>query len=218
MARTARNFIWSKNNSSSSLSNRSVAKNLRICHRKGCDNCFSPQRRYQKFCNDPKCVSELKRWQALTRQRRYRANPDNRHKHAQRERLRRLEKAQAANNSGRSQEPPSPDNEDQAWSRTTDIPKNFCDRPGCYEPKVESIRNTAKYCGNDCRNAVQRIEQRARQFKTARYQWPKTPRPWPVNYSGSSHGRIPFPQPKRSNHHGPKASSQPQPRSPPPQI
>jgi hypothetical protein len=132
--------------------------------------------------------------------------------------LRRLKIAQSAIQSTNSDSTALTADDHGAWSRTTDIPKDFCDRPGCYDPKVPSHRNTAKYCGNDCRNAVQRVEQRDRQYRTARYQWPKSPRQSPVNYSGSSPGRIPFPQPKRSNQHGPKASSQPQPRSPPTPI
>jgi hypothetical protein len=218
LARTARNFICSKNNSSSALSKRSVSKNLRNCLRKGCANRFSPQRRYQRFCNEPLCSSELNRWRALKRQRRYRANPNNRHKQAERERLRRLEKAKAAKQSGGSEESPSPKNYNRAWSRKTAVPKNFCDRPGCYDPKVESTRNTPKYCGNSCRSAAHRVQHRDRKYHTARYQWPKSSRHSPVNYSGSLQGRIPFPPPKRSNQHGSEASSQSRSRSPPSQM
>lgn len=212
------NFICFQNTSLDSVSNRSFSKNLRRCYRKGCQNRFSPQRRYQKFCNDPICASELKRWQALKRQRRHRENPENRRKHAQRERLRRLEKAQAATETGCRKDPPDAKIDNRAWSRTTDVPKDFCDRPGCYEPKVQSLRNTAKYCGNDCRNAAHHVAHRSRQYKTTRYQWPELKRRSPVNYSSSAQGRIPFPQPKRSDQHGSKASSQSQPRPPPTQM
>lgn len=218
MAKHARNFICFQNTPPDSPSKHSFSKKSRLCHRKGCANRFSPHRRYQKFCNQPSCASELRRWQALKRQRRHRAIAENRKKHAERERLRRLKIAQSAIQSTNSDSTALTADDHGAWSRTTDIPKDFCDRPGCYDPKVPSHRNTAKYCGNDCRNAVQRVEQRDRQYRTARYQWPKSPRQSPVNYSGSSPGRIPFPQPKRSNQHGPKASSQPQPRSPPTPI
>jgi hypothetical protein len=215
-ARTAtRNFICSQNTSLDSPSKLSSSKNLRRCLRKGCDNRFSPNRRYQKFCNDPDCAAQLRRWQALKRQRCHRASPENRQKHAERERLRRREKAQVAAQSNSNQVPPPAQDDSRAWSRTTDIPKDFCDRPGCYEPKVQSDRNTPKFCGNDCRNAVHRVQQRNRDYKTARYRWPPSSHRSPLNYSGSLKGRIPFPQPKRSNHHGPKASPQSQPRSPP---
>jgi len=212
------NFICFQNTSFDSVSNRSFLKNLRRCYRKGCQNRFSPQRRYQKFCNDPLCAVALKRWQALKRQRRHRENPENRQKHAQRERVRRLDKAQAAAETIIPKESPDAKIAYCAWSRTTDVPKDFCDRPGCYEPKIQSHRNTAKYCGNDCRNAAQHVAHRDRQYKTARYQWPGPMRRSPVNYSSSSRGRIPFPQPKRSNQNGSKASSQSQPRPPPTQM
>lgn len=212
------NFIFIQNTSTESFSNRSFPKILRLCYRKGCANRFSPQRRYQKFCRDPGCVAELRRWQTLKRQRQHRLKPENRQKHAERERLRRLKKSQEVTQSGIASEPRGSEVNDCAWSRTTCIPKDFCDRPGCYEPKVQSHRNVAKYCGNACRNAAQRVAQRDRQYKTARYRWPRSSCFSPVNYSSSSSGRIPFPQPKRSNQHGSKTGSQVGPRSPPTQM
>ena len=101
-----------------------------------------------------------------------------------------------------------------AWSRRRDIPKDFCDRPGCYEPKTSSDRNTAKYCGNACRNAVHRVRRRERASRTMRYSWPSSP----VNYSDSSAPEISLPHQKRSNQLDSKTSSQSQPRSPPSEM
>ena len=38
----------------------------------------------------------------------------------------------------------------------------FCDRPGCYEPCRDSCRCQARYCGDDCRQAMRRVRDRER--------------------------------------------------------
>lgn len=213
----AGNFICFQNSYSSSDAKRSHSIFERTCHRKGCQNRFLPHRPYQKFCSDPTCAVQLRRWQAAKRQRRHRASPENRQKHAQRERMRRLENAARIPQATDSALQTVPENLDSAWSRPVILPKDFCDRPGCYEPKANSDRNTAKFCGNACRNAVHRVRERDRQYRTARYQWPKSPMQSPVNYSGSSDSQIPLLELKRSNHHDSKARSLSPARSPPPQ-
>lgn len=214
----AGNSICFQNSSSSSHAKRSSSILGRTCHRKGCSNRFLPHRPYQKFCSDPTCTIQLRRWQATKRQRRHRANPENRQKHAERERLRRLENAARVAKVTDSSSQITPEKLVSAWSRTTVIPKDFCDRPGCYEPKVNSDRNHAKYCGNACRNAVHRVRERDREYRTSRYQWPKSPMQSPGNYSGSSDSQIPLRHPKRSNHHDSKTSSLSRTRSPPTQM
>jgi hypothetical protein len=132
-------------------------------------------------------------------------------KHRERERQRRLNKSAKRDSSQ-----PQTDSLDPAgaWSHRRDIPKDFCDRPGCYEPKTSSDRNTAKYCGSDCRNAVHRVRRRERESRTMRYSWPSST----VNYSGLSAPEISLPHQKRSNPHDSKTSSQSQPRPPPSEM
>jgi len=96
---------------------------------------------------EPFCTVELRRWQATKRQRRHRASSANLAKHREHERQRRLKnaverdsslpkvKAEAADPAG-------------AWSRPRDIPKDFCDRPGCYEPKASSTEGIGHSKGN----------------------------------------------------------------------
>ncbi len=43
-------------------SERSQPISERTCHRKGCSTRFLPRRPYQKFCLDPTCVVQLRRW------------------------------------------------------------------------------------------------------------------------------------------------------------
>jgi hypothetical protein len=41
----------------------------------------------------------------------------------------------------------------------------LCDRPGCYEPPVTSIRNPARYCCPACRQAVGNVHDRERKWR-----------------------------------------------------
>ena len=53
----------------------------------------------------------------------------------------------------------------RAWSRSDNIPEDFCDRPGCYEPLPGTRRGPAQYCGGECRQAQRRVHDRERKFK-----------------------------------------------------
>jgi hypothetical protein len=44
------------------------------------------------------------------------------------------------------------------------FPPPPCDRPGCYEPPVISLRNLARYCGTACRQAVRNVQDRERKW------------------------------------------------------
>lgn len=216
MARNAAwNFICFQNTSTESFSQRSSSKNLRLCYRKGCANRFSPHRRYQKFCNDPICASELRRWQALKRQRRHRVNAENRQKHAERERQRRLRKAQAANQPSGPNEPHDSEIDNCAWSRTTNIPKDFCDRPGCYEATRSSHRNQAKYCSNACRQAVHGVRDRNRKWRARRLKSNRKKRKRVGNYGGFPLPRLSFSHSHGSDNHHAQTNSSSRPRPPP---
>ncbi len=53
----------------------------------------------------------------------------------------------------------------RAWSRTRKFfPLPICDRPGCYQPPVSSLRNPARYCCAACRQAVHNVLDRERKW------------------------------------------------------
>lgn len=54
----------------------------------------------------------------------------------------------------------------RAWSRSKRIPVPFCDRPGCYEGVRPSSRCQARYCSDECRQAVKRVHDRERKWMT----------------------------------------------------
>lgn len=61
----------------------------RVCLRKGCGRRYTPRRWNQRYCQDPECLREVRRWQSRQRQRRRRASPQGRQQHRQAERARR---------------------------------------------------------------------------------------------------------------------------------
>ena len=61
----------------------------RICLRKGCRRKYQPRRWNQRYCQDPHCQREVRRWQAAQRQARHRQDADVKARHAQAEKTRR---------------------------------------------------------------------------------------------------------------------------------
>jgi hypothetical protein len=61
----------------------------RICLRKGCKREYEPRRFNQRYCQDPECLWQLRRWQAALRQASHRQDANARARHAQAERERR---------------------------------------------------------------------------------------------------------------------------------
>jgi hypothetical protein len=54
-----------------------------------------------------------------------------------------------------------------AWSRHKKIPAGpICDRPGCFAPPRSSVRTPARYCGDECRQALRRVRDRERKWKS----------------------------------------------------
>lgn len=130
---------------------------LRVCLRKGCGRTYRPVRGNQRYCQDPHCLREVKRWQSAKRQRRARKKANVRHKHAADERRRRFERKAARRTATA-----------DAWSRTTPkserLPADICDRPGCYQPPRFSVTQKTRYCSKDCRDAVRRVRERERKW------------------------------------------------------
>jgi len=61
----------------------------RICLRKGCRRKYHPQCHNQRYCQDPECLREVRRWHAARRKARHRQDADVKTKHAQEEKARR---------------------------------------------------------------------------------------------------------------------------------
>jgi len=136
---------------------------LRLCLRKHCGNRFQPVRWNQRYCQQAHCLREVRRWQATKRQRRCRQSPQQRQQHAQAERQRRKQKKQQATlpNTATKQPTSGPH---RAWSRSKNSGEDFCDRPGCYDARRSSSRATARYCSDDCRQALRRVTDRERKW------------------------------------------------------
>lgn len=94
----------------------------RLCLRKGCGRWFQPRRWNQRYCQEPECLREVKRWQAAKRQRQRRATPEGRQRHAVEERQRRKQasaRAEPAESSGSAAGDACRDA--TAWSRSNRI-------------------------------------------------------------------------------------------------
>jgi hypothetical protein len=61
----------------------------RVCLRKGCGRRYQPRRWNQRYCQDAKCLRQLRRWQAAQRQARRRQDDAVKAEHAAAERVRR---------------------------------------------------------------------------------------------------------------------------------
>jgi hypothetical protein len=61
----------------------------RICLRKGCGRRYQPRCWNQRYCQDPECRRQVRRWQAARRQAKHRQGADVKARHAQAERARR---------------------------------------------------------------------------------------------------------------------------------
>lgn len=133
------------------------------CLRRGCENYYIPRRWNQQFCGDPQCKKEVLRWQAAKRQRRVRATEEGRQRHNERERLRRQAQRDRKSQPTQPVQPVEPSQPD-AWSHCKPHPENFCDRPGCYDPVRAARSRAARYCGDECRQAVHRVRDRQRKY------------------------------------------------------
>jgi hypothetical protein len=61
----------------------------RICLRKGCGRKYLPRRWNQRYCQDPECLREVRRWQAARRQAKRRQDIGVKAQHAQAQKERR---------------------------------------------------------------------------------------------------------------------------------
>ena len=135
----------------------------RICLRQGCGHRYWPRRWNQRYCQDPECRRQLRRWQAARRQARRRQNTTAKIQHAQAEHARR----QRASSVPQTPKKP-PVTPTRGHAAKIFLPLPFCHRPGCYELPLTSVRNPAHFCGPACRQAVHRVRDRERKWRSRR--------------------------------------------------
>lgn len=142
----------------------------RPCLRKGCGRTFVPRRWNQRYCREPECLLLLRRWQAAKRQQRRRTRIEVRQQQAVAQRQRRQRQRGGAGVRQAERSPPAAAAPARrAWSRSKKNLHDFCDRPGCFEPRRPSRRAPARYCADDCRLAVQRVKDRERKWKRRKH-------------------------------------------------
>jgi hypothetical protein len=130
----------------------------RTCFRKGCGRKYQPRCWNQRYCQDPECLRQVRRWQAARRQAERRQDVRIRAQHAQAEKKRRRRDKTS---------PKAVDNPEVACARghaAFFFALPLCDRPGCHEHPMISPRNPARYCGAACRQAVHNVQDRERKW------------------------------------------------------
>ena len=131
----------------------------RRCMRKGCGREYQPRRWNQRYCQEPECLRQVRQWQAARRQAKHRQAAEAKARHAQAER--------AAPPAGQERVPGWSGTRGcvAAWSRSRSFfSAPLCDRPGCHEHPVTSLRNPARYCCPACRQAVRNVQDRERKW------------------------------------------------------
>lgn len=150
------------------LTSRERRLRRRVCLRKGCGFDFQPRCWNQRYCQDQKCLDLVRRWQAAKRQRERRQNIQHRQQHRETERQRRKrQREQTTNTSHQGSGEPSSTRSAKtarAWSRSNSLSADFCDRVGCYDSVRYSPRTPARYCSDECRQAMRRVLDRERKW------------------------------------------------------
>ena len=132
---------------------------IRKCLRKGCRRRYQARNWNQRYCQDPKCLRLVRRWQAARRR------PNVARMTLSKPSTPRQRRIAVSESSSRPRRLKTPKLYPRAWSRT---PIFFllpvCDRPGCYKAPKKSVRNRARYCCAACRQAVRKVQDRERKW------------------------------------------------------
>jgi hypothetical protein len=139
----------------------------RDCLRKGCRCRFTPTSGSQRYCQDPDCLREVRRWHASRRQRVRRQRLEVRKAEAAASRERRIRRsriAQVPRVSTESVLPAASTALSGALSRNTGNLGPICDRVGCYEPPRTAYRCSSRYCSQECHAAMRRVRDRERKL------------------------------------------------------
>jgi hypothetical protein len=156
-----------QDNSRPRLCGRGHRLGARICLRKGCGRTYQPRHWKQRYCQEPECLKEVRRWQAVKRQQRRRERPEVRQQRAaaERERRARQRKQRRCDDSVTADRfGDDPRDADGPWSRMRRNSAPFCERVGCYEGLRSCSGGQARYCGDDCRRATTRVRDRQRKW------------------------------------------------------
>jgi hypothetical protein len=130
----------------------------RICLRKGCRRKYRPRCWNQRYCQEPECRRQVRRWQAARRQAEHRQDGFAKAQHAQAQRAHRQRTKSASQVVRDPEVTPA-----RGHAAKVSFPL-LCDRPGCYEPPVTSVRNPARYCCPACCRAVRNVQDRERKW------------------------------------------------------
>jgi len=139
---------------------RRRALRLLTCLRKGCNRRFLPGSWNHRYCRDPDCAREVRRWQARKRQERRRSTEAGKAAHREAEKRRRAalpERREAARRQGAEGSATGPRGHAAPGGK-------ICDRPGCFAPPAEAVNGQARYCRAGCRQAVRRVLDRERKW------------------------------------------------------
>jgi len=129
--------------------------------RKGCRRKYRPRCHNQRYCQDPECLREVRRWHAARRKARQRQDADVKTKHALEEKARRQLAKSAAQTVENPELAPA-----RGHAAQTFFSLPLCDRPGCHEHPASSHRNLARYCCPACRQAVRNVLDRERKWRS----------------------------------------------------
>ena len=130
----------------------------RPCLNKKCGRKYQPRRWNQRYCQDPECLREVRRWLAAQRQAKRREDDAVKAEHAQAEGARRHQVKSAPQADQAPELAPARGHAAEIFS----LP--LCNRPGCHEHPVSSPRNPARYCCPACRQAVRNVLDRERKW------------------------------------------------------
>ena len=167
VAHSPRAFPWEKHlpwapatvRESTAASARGRRPRPRICLRKGCGRKYQPRRWNQRYCQDPECRREVRRWQAARRQARHRQDADAKARHAQAEKARR----QRAKSTSQTVENPEV-TPARGHAAENFFPLRYAIGRAATNHPVSSLRNPARYCGPACRQAVRNVQDRERKW------------------------------------------------------
>ena len=132
----------------------------RICLRKGCGHKYQPRRWNQRYCQDPQCLREVRRWQAARRQAKRRQDAAVQSQHAKAQQARRRRVPSPAQPQEKTEVAPA-----RGHAAKIFWPIPLCARPGCHAAPLDSIRTPARYCCAACRQAVRNVVDRERKWR-----------------------------------------------------
>lgn len=147
-----------QHNTDSTHRSRKSRFRQRVCPRKGCEAVYTPRTGNQRYCQDPQCRQEVRRWQAAGRQKQRRLRPEVRQSQAAAAKVARLRKSLLKLHPPLPAKPIVPTEPPQSPGASSRSRKNsgpICARVGCYEPPAPAARCPTRYCSGSYRQTMQ---------------------------------------------------------------